>query len=278
MTIEKDQLEFGDTLRHLREQAGFATGKQFAELLGWQPSKISRIETGTTLPSDQDTITWLDNTSASDEAAEQVRDQLRDLRLSKSSWRRRLRAGNTPVQRQIGHAERAATHIVQVEFFLVPGLAQTPDYARAVFLAAAAETDTPMDTDAAVLARMHRQDVLYDPTKRIEMIIAETALAYPVCSPTVLRGQLDRLRGLIGLPTVRLGILPLGTRLPVISMHGFTMLDDQVSIEVNHTEITVTDPIDSAHYQRITDQLWTVAAENDAARAVLDRVASGLAG
>jgi transcriptional regulator with XRE-family HTH domain len=277
VTIEKRQLAFGDELRKLREEAGFPTGKLFAERLGWLPSKVSRIENGRTIPSDSDVIVWVDAVDVSEAVAAHLRDQLRDIRLARSSWKRRLRAGHESVQHEYAAHEQAAKRIVVVEFYVVPGVAQTAEYARAVFLIGAAEVGSPQDTEAAVLARIQRQGILYDPTKKIEILIAESALLYPICSPSVMRGQIDRLTSLLGLPSVRIGIIPLGTRLPVVTMHGYSIMDDEVAVEINHTEVVVTDPEDIALYERITENLWSVAVEGDEARGVLGRIASQLA-
>ncbi|MEU6641982.1 Scr1 family TA system antitoxin-like transcriptional regulator [Saccharomonospora sp. NPDC046836] len=73
---------------------------------------------------------------------------------------------------------------------------------------------------------------------------------------------------------VRLGVLPLDTVLPTITMHGYTILDDTVTIEVNHTDVIATDPDDVALYRALTDRLWDVAAEGDDARTLLARVAT----
>lgn len=276
--VNKQQLAFADMLRQLREAAGFETGRAFAAVLGWQASKVSRIETGVTLPTDADVVAWAAAARATADEAEAVRDQLRDLRLARASWRRRLRVGHTPEQVDLRRREQAATHLVQVEFFLVPGLVQTAEYARAVFASAATLHESASDADAAVAARMRRQDVLYDPAKRVEVLLGESALRYPVAAPAVLAGQLDRLVSVIGLPNVRLGIIPLDTVLPVINLHGYQMLDDEVLVEINHSELTVTDADEVALYRRITDGLWSVAAEGDQARALLVRVADEMGG
>ena len=202
MTIEKRQLAFADELRRLREAAGFATGKDFAERLGWLPSKVSRIENGRTVPADSDVIAWVDAIDAPAPVVSRLRDQLRDLRLSRSSWKRQLRAGHEKVQSRFAEREQAAAHIVMVEFYIVPGLVQTAEYARAVFTAAAAKAGTVPDTDAAVLARLRRQNILYDPAKHIDILIAETALLYPISTVATLRGQVDRLISMIGLPKI----------------------------------------------------------------------------
>ncbi|MGH3495570.1 MAG: helix-turn-helix domain-containing protein [Sciscionella sp.] len=273
MSLDKDQLAFGERLRGLRARAGFATGKEFAGHLGWVAPKVSRIENGNQLPSDADVVTWLDAATAPTDLAVEIRDQLRELRLARASWKRRLRTGHAPVQRDIGAAERDAKRIRAVEYFLVPGLVQTAEYARAVFGKLAGIHESPPDSEAAVRQRMKRQEVLYEPDKRIELLVAENALRYPICPAEALRRQIDRLVSVAGMDHVRLGVIPQGIELPVAAMHGFWILDDIVLIEIHHTEVTATEPEDIALYNRIADTLWSVALEGDEARHLLLQVA-----
>lgn len=193
MNVEKRQLEFGETLRRLRAGAGHATGKDFAAAIGWQASKVSRIENGRTLPARADLDVWLEAVDAPADLAETVHDEAREIRLDRDSWKRQLRHGHAGRQRIEADAERRATRITSVEFFVVPGLVQTADYARAVFMMAAELHGTPSDADGAVRERIRRQDALYDPDKRVEILVGESALRYPLCPAPVMRTQLDRL-------------------------------------------------------------------------------------
>lgn len=84
--------------------------------------------------------------------------------------------------------------------------------------------------------------------------------------------QYDRLIALIGVRTVRFGIIPLDVQLPMPLLEGVWVLDDLVSVEVLHTEITTSDPDDVKLYNDALDALWKVAAEGDDARAVLTRL------
>lgn len=276
VAIDKDQLAFGERLRALRVAAGFETGKEFAERLGWVAPKVSRIENGNQLPADADVVMWLSVVAATDDVATEIRDTLRELRLTRASWKRRLRTGHASVQQSILDLERNARRIVMVDLYIVPGLVQTAEYARSVFAKFADLHQSPRDAEAAVRERMKRQEVLYDPNKQIELLMAETALRYPACPPATMRGQLDRLTSLTGLDNIRLGVIPLDAELPLIPMSGFRMIDDQVFVEIHHTEVTTKDAEDSALYNRIVDALWTVAVEGDEARGVLTRIAAGL--
>lgn len=272
MNVDKRQLELGEALRRLRTAAGYATGKDFADAIGWQASKVSRIENGRTLPAFADLDEWVRAVNAPDDLAEQLRDDMREIRLARDSWKRQLRHGHAARQRIEARGEQDAQRIASVEMFLLPGMVQTADYARAVFTIAAAQHETPADTEDAVRERIRRQDVLYDASKHIEVLVHELALRSPLAGPDVMRPQLDRLASLSGMSHLRFGVIPLDAVVPTVSMHGYTIHDDTVIVEINHTEVVTDDPDDVALYRRITAQLWDAAAEGDQARAILTRL------
>jgi transcriptional regulator with XRE-family HTH domain len=87
---------------------------------------------------------------------------------------------------------------------VIPGLLQTPEYARALFAAG-----REPDVDAAVQARMARQGPLsrQDPPE-IWVLLAETALLCHVGGRKVMRARLGRLLELSELPNVILRVVP----------------------------------------------------------------------
>lgn len=60
-------------------------------------------------------------------------DEVRELRLPRAAWKQQLRTGHAALQHDSYEAECKATRITNVELFLVPGLVQAAEYARAVF-------------------------------------------------------------------------------------------------------------------------------------------------
>lgn len=267
--LDKRRARFGERLRQLRERADFTTGTAFALRLGWQQSKVSRIETGAQLATDSDLLAWLDAVQTPESVAEPMRDELRELRLESASWKRQLRTGTTKRQEYSASIEGAATRIRAFEIMVVPGLVQTADYATHVLTTNAEFFNTPADIAESLRVRMERQQVLYDSSKHIELIMTESALLYPPCPPAVMAAQLDRLLSVAGLASVDLWVIPLGTRLPVVPMNGFWIIDSQVLIETVDTEITLTDPTDVADYGRLADTMRSVAVEGDAMRSIL---------
>ena len=128
--------------------------------------------------------------------------------------------------------------------------------------------------DEAVRARVQRQQVLYQSGRRIEVLITESALHHPVCSPAEMAAQIDRLISVVGLPGVRFGVIPRGRVLPFVLTHGFVVLDDIVLTDTMTSELRIDDPEQVAVYQRVADALWTVASEGPAAIAVLKRAST----
>lgn len=266
-SFESLRLEFGDRLRRLREQAGL-DGKDLAARLGWQASKVSKIERGKQTATDSDLIDILDALAVPD--AEHLRQQLRDLRLKQLAWRRQLRTGHRDRQRQDLVDEQTATTIRIVDIMAVPGVLQTADYARAIFTTQADLIEVPAnDIDEAIAIRMQRQHILYDSSKTIDILIAEAALLHPVCTPAQMVAQVDRLVSATSLPHVRVGLLPAYRPLPHLLPHGFWIVDDVVSVENVTGEERETDPEQVAIYGKLTDRLWTAAAVGDEARALL---------
>ncbi|MFF5992564.1 Scr1 family TA system antitoxin-like transcriptional regulator, partial [Prauserella flavalba] len=164
------RLALGDQLRLLREAAGLS-GKRLAERLGWQPSKVSRIENARQAVTDSDVVALAGALELSGGQAAELREELRSIRADEARWSQQLRAGHRVVQHNVAEAERAARHIRVFSLTLVPGLLQTAEYARYVFASLANLHESPRDTDDAVRARMDRQQVLYDESKQVDLLI-----------------------------------------------------------------------------------------------------------
>jgi len=145
------------------------------------------------------------------EAAE-VRRLAEDAAAYHRDWRRRMRHGQAKVQASYNGLVAEARIVRHYEVAWVPGLLQTPAYARHVFAESASlHGDEAQDVDATVTARLARQQHLYDPGKRFEFLIREPVLRWRTCPNDVLLAQLDRLNTAADLPNVRLGVIPLDT-------------------------------------------------------------------
>ncbi|MER7644029.1 helix-turn-helix transcriptional regulator [Streptomyces sp. NPDC126522] len=204
--------KLGAELRALRAEAGLTSGEA-ARLVGWHQSKVSRIETGASGVKPPDVRLLLD--------AYQVADpQLRDMLLvlagsddagGRHHWWHAYRGVLPPAYRDFISLESQASTLRTLETSVVPGLLQTPEYARAVTRAAVGgpDNDGPERLDALVQVRMARQDVLRaDPPLALSVVLDEAVLRREVGGPGVMARQLDRLVEAARLPQVRLQVLP----------------------------------------------------------------------
>jgi transcriptional regulator with XRE-family HTH domain len=272
---ESSRSNLAERLFQLRKEAGL-TGDQLAATLGWDKAgrtKVSKIENGRQVPTPAEVTGWA-NAAGHPEQADELLDLLAELVTVHTQWRRRLREGQAVVQQDIDRRTRAATRFRNVEIALIPGLLQTSGYARAIGMMVSAVYGT-RDLDAYVQARMQRQDVLYDPSKVFEFIIAEAALRSLPCPKQVMLGQLDRLLSL-GLENVTLGILPQGAELTVLPFSSFLLLDDDLTIETWAGKIEEHAGEQVAVSHRIFGMLMAEALTGDEARRLIMAVAEGL--
>ncbi|WP_134667825.1 helix-turn-helix transcriptional regulator [Amycolatopsis sp. CFH S0078] len=274
------RIEYGDRLKtHRVAVTPRLTGKALAERLGWRAAKVSLIEGGKQLPTEPELGAWAEVVGITADDLAALLEELRAIRLDDARWKARLRTGgHESAQRSFAEMEAAASTIVNFEPALVPGPLQTPGYARAMFASMAALKDAGDDLDAAVAARMQRQHILYDETKTIELLLAESTLRNAVAPAATMAGQVDRLIAATQIPNLRLGVIPLDRQLPYVPMHGFWLFDDELlTAEMLHTEVTTRDPEDVRLYRHYLAGMWAVAAEGEAARTLLQRVLGDLA-
>jgi transcriptional regulator with XRE-family HTH domain len=242
----------GARLRELRLSApgGRLTGTQIAARHGWNKSKVSKLENGRQTPTPDDLRKWADATGHP-EAYDELLARLRGFESHIRSWRRQLAAGHKPVQDAHLSAHADASLFRGWESSMVFGILQTPDYARAIFARYAELQRSPRDVEEAVRSRMRRQEALYDASKCFHLIMWEAALRALICPPSVLAAQLDRITGIIGMDTVRLGIIPLSAPLKIPPATAFWIYDDrQVIVETWHAELWIDDEASVATHLR----------------------------
>ncbi|MER7838057.1 helix-turn-helix transcriptional regulator [Streptomyces sp. NPDC096040] len=201
--------KLGAELRTLRTGAGLTSGEA-ARLVGWHQSKVSRIETGASGVKPADVRLLLD-------AYGVVEGQLRELLLvlagsedtaGRHHWWHAYRGVLPPTYRDFISLESQASAMRTLETSVVPGLLQTPEYARAVTRAAVDGLDDEA-LDALVKVRLARQDVLRNrPPLELSAVLDEAVLRREVGGPGVMARQLERLVEAARLPQVRLQVLP----------------------------------------------------------------------
>lgn len=220
-------------LRRLREDAGLSQAEA-ARRVGWSKSKISRIEEPATRPSDADVraLLQLYGCDASRHPA--------IVQLNQDSWQRGwwtlyddAFTGNFVM------LEAQAPCISMYETMLVPGLLQTPEYARFIYSNRQGVTGT--DLDRLVEARMARKKLLHQASPpRVHAVIHEAALSHRIGSPDLMRDQINELWNLTTIRNnITIQVLPFSTPPPPSALIGaFTLFafPDDHGLDVAHAE------------------------------------------
>jgi transcriptional regulator with XRE-family HTH domain len=105
------------------------TGKQLAEQSGWHPSKVSKIEGGKQTPVEADLEAWAQSCGQPGITRELIV-SLRSLESHYVEHRRLFSTGMSPQQRAFSELEDQTVLVRNFENVFVPGLLQTPEYAR----------------------------------------------------------------------------------------------------------------------------------------------------
>ena len=261
------------TLRELREKTG-QSGSRAARQIGISQSRISRIEAGRFLPTEDEITKLADLYHAPVTIRRRLLRVVKDLRAEEAPARVVLQRGAWRLQRRIANIEENAAEIASFAANIVPGLLQTADYARAVF--ADGGELSPEDQKKAVAERMSRSAVLEAGDRQITVIMAEGALRWHVGSPEVMVGQLQRLIDLSRITRLRVGVIPWTQPVDVFALHGFSMYDRRaVVIGTRAATAFITDPKDVAAYSQLFDQLEAVASFGTAAEPIISEIAEG---
>ncbi|WP_394435785.1 helix-turn-helix domain-containing protein [Streptomyces sp. SGAir0957] len=200
--------KLGSELRALRVQAGLTSG-QAARLVGWHQSKVSRIETGRSGVKASDVLRLLD---AFETADAHQRDLVVALAGAEDAgghhWWQAYRGLLPPSYRDFISLESQACRIRTLETSVVPGLLQTPAYARAVTRSVL--PDMPdSHIEALVEVRLARQEVLRTQSPlQLSAVLDEGVLRREVGGAGILRRQVAHLAEAAQMEHVRIQVLP----------------------------------------------------------------------
>lgn len=265
----------GTRLREIRERAGLS-GKQFAEAVGWEPTRVSKLELGRQMPTTADLSAYVETTNYDALMLDALINQLAEVRSQRFTFAQRGEAGQAAIQKSYSDLIAEASVLRDFETAWVPGLLQVPEYARHVLVESQRLHEFEIDdVDAAVAERVQRQQQLYDTSKRFEMLITEPVLRWRVAPPAVLRAQLDGLLAAMDLPNVRFGIVPLDAELSWTPQQSFAMFDD-VAIVEGFVGETTYEGDEAARFARVMELMWSEAVEGDEARRLIRSAAEAL--
>lgn len=196
--------ELGSLLRRLREKAGIQA-IDLAAKLGWSPTKVSRVETGSRGIAEIDVVRFAAYCGATHYQVNAMVARCREAEVPGYWLTDRLSS--------LVFHESTANSLVSYQPLVVPGLLQTFDYAMALI--------GPRQSDLAmarhhVEIRMERQQILHD--RQLGFFIHEQALRLLVGDSRVMNEQLLKLVLIADHPWLSIRVVPAsaGAR----SMHG----------------------------------------------------------
>jgi transcriptional regulator with XRE-family HTH domain len=258
-----------DQLREVRLAAGL-TGSALASRAGWHGvSKVSKIEHGVRPTSSDDVRIWCRVCAVSPERTEELLAEQRAVAGMRVPYQQLNRAGLRKAQESVRPSYENSALVRSYQPKIVPGLLQTAAYTTAMLEDARDRQGVQRDDIVgAVAERARRQRILTRAGHQFAFVIEEPVLRYRFCPSEILREQLLHLREAMRLPTVWLGIIPLGgDRRKVLPREGFLMFDEErVSVELISGVLSVTQPREVAMYLRDFTDLVGIAAHGQAAR------------
>jgi transcriptional regulator with XRE-family HTH domain len=206
-TVQQARQGIADRLREIRLDAELSA-RDLARAAGWHESKCSRIEHARTPPSDADIRAWCEICGAPVRAGDLIAAS-RAVESMWTEWRRLERPGLRRAQESVRPLWERTQHFRIYSPFLIPGPVQTGDYIRALLQAVRARRPNLVDdVDEAVGVRLARQNAAHDGARRFEMIVEENVLRHQIGGPAVLRDQLQYLRSVMSLPSLKVGVIP----------------------------------------------------------------------
>jgi transcriptional regulator with XRE-family HTH domain len=275
-------------LRRVRDLAGLS-GRDLAQRIGISQSKVSRIESGTAIPSAPEVTAWAEAAAASAETRRLLATLTEAAFTEVHAWHVALR-DRPHLQDDILGLEQRAVRVRTFQPSVIPGLLQTAEYARRVF-SLFQPAYAHEDISAALASRLDRQLALFDERRQFEFLITEAALRWRPGPAGMLLAQFDRLASLSTLSNVSIGLIPMETEAVTSMAHGFAIFelaghdghdsdhgagDDIVTVETIHANLTINDPESVALYRKRWSLLTQMARHGDEARTFLASIISDL--
>ncbi len=245
-------------VRHIRDDCGLSL-EAVCEQLGWQQSKLSRMERGQQCISAADLASLLVIYKVTGRERAGL---LHLVERQDEPGRWILHSPLTPTSATLMQLEAEAISLVNAQPLLVPGLLQTPDYARAVMMA---DGVAPELVESRLATRIERQLVLTKAKPpKFDIILDESVLHRPLGGSAVMARQLRALLEVADRPNMRLWVVPTtastdaGFFWPAYVI-GFPRADTVVHLESKASSVYIEDKEMIDFYQRYTARLGQVA-------------------
>ncbi|MFB7589892.1 Scr1 family TA system antitoxin-like transcriptional regulator [Streptomyces sp. NPDC056169] len=255
---------FGDLLKERREAAGLSQG-ELGRRVFVSGAYIGLFEQGIRKPQ-------LD-------VAVRIDEVLQTGGIFERTWRKLInKSPYASYFQAVAELEEVATRICEFAPFVVPGLLQTAEYARAVTVAA-----NPFATEEyveeKVTARLGRARILKDATRpEFWVMLHENTVVTPVGGPTVMAEQLNHIASLIRNRWVLVTVIPrsVGAHASMNGMLRLMEFEDQPPTAYTETSFSGTlldDPAVVKRAQRAYDLLRVATLSPEASLALIESAA-----
>lgn len=214
------RLELGNALREIRDARGLTIVEVTAAMRArygssFSAAKISRLETAqrAAVPRDVHDLCIIY------EVADEERERLVELAVQTHKTETPMPDDQARGYRLFAALEEVASNIREFTAMFIPGLLQTPGYARLVenlqiivpdYYSPYAEIpDVPKNADDRVKMRLKRQEVLErDNPASLHALIDESVLRRRLSDPEIMREQLRHLIAMSERPNVHIQVIP----------------------------------------------------------------------
>lgn len=271
------RIALGGQLRKLRESCKISR-EAAGEAIRGSHAKISRLELGRTGFKERDIRDLLTLYGVSDADERETFVDLARRANEPGWWHHYSDLLPSWFGTYLG-LEQAASKIRTYESHLVPGLLQTPDYARAVVTLGYRDADT----DRRVAFRQRRQDILRRSQPPVVWaVLDEAALYRPVGGQRVHQEQMRHLLELTELPSMTIQVVPFAAGEHAAAGSSFTILrfaeselPDIVYLEQLTSALYLDRREDLTLYLSVMDRLSVQAAPPDKSRDIIAGYAKG---
>lgn len=195
-TDDDPAVALGETLKDLRQGAGFATQAAAGSRLGYSNDSISKAETGKHVPTMEMLLAMLD--------LYRVPETVRKVVLRLHALARKAHGPIPEFIQKYFQAELNATFLRIWAHVQVPGLLQVEEYARAMYELPGVDMD---DVAEKVAVRMDRQSLIEGPNAAQAIVVLDEVVLYRLIgSPEVMVKQLDHLVEMSQRPNVTIQV------------------------------------------------------------------------
>lgn len=266
--------ELGAMLRALRNERGLTVEQAAAELL-CSPSKISRMETGQRGANARDIRDLCALYGVSDAVTRERMTRLAAEGKQPGWWQ----SYELDFATYVG-LEADATAISCYMSAVIPGILQTPEYARAMH-EGGFQDYTADRIDEHVEVRVRRQSRLGgERPLRLEIILDEATLHRAVGGRAVMAAQLERLGEVAGLPHVTMQVIAFEAGAHPAMDSNFNILEfDSDAPDVVYVEglvgwIYLDRPQDLDRYRQVFERLRSIALNSQDSAKIIARTAA----